>query len=1133
MKTYKSLISAVLVLVMLLGMVPAAAMAAESTAAGTVGMQVTSASAQPGGTVDVVITVSENPGIASLKFDVAYDNCLTLTNVELGSNFGSYITTPVPYANPQPITVISPLQDVAGTGVLATLTFAVSADAEDGYAAGVRISHDPDDVFNGTNAPVTLAAENGTVFVYHKLPGDVNGDGKLNPKDPVALFRYVAGWPEAVDEDALDYNGDTKINTKDAIDLFRYVAGWEGIVGHRHVHKITPVAKKDATCTVDGNTAHYCCEKCGKLYSDEGAENEIEAADTVIPATKHAGYLQKVEAKEPTVNAPGNDAYWKCSLCGLCYSDEAAKNQIAEESTVIPAKAYYTITFMDSKNWPQGNKVRFAQDEALELTTYYPPTVTGYEFGGWYTTSTFADGTKLDNLPAGNTEDKTVYAKWDATEYTIIYKNAADNSNPKTYTVEDEIMLADPKWAGLKFSHWIDENGDPVTKIKKGTTGKLFLEACWIYAQNYAVTSENKKPIFVIKPDDAENNKELYYMVYEVGTVYNVPMDYISPAYRYDGTSEYSQTYSKTLNVGEASAQSAARSTGSSYVKTSSFTSSVEMIKGVSTTKDQSFKLCPEIEAEGVKVKMYEYENGKSNTVTETTATTESNDTGISLGGEVAEELAHSVSYYYDISTSVSETLTLSPGTSPAGSYRLAWVSDYRVYAIVTYDAKTGDYGLNIYSMALGSAKRTLYELLPEYNMDVKITRYDSLNYEIPVKPVEGETGDVSGFAQNIVNASFYVTYDANGGTGTQMPMSVGNADGIVVLQKNTYRKSGWHFTGWDYAHGETVGFISGDGSTITNPLNEGDTLVLKAHWEPNTYSVTYDANGGSGTTAISKHTYDTASALTTNGFSRTGYTFLGWSADKNATAATYANKASVKNLTDVKNGTVKLYAVWKANTYTVTFKANGGSGSDKTQTFTYDKSDALTGNSFTRTNYVFRGWSTSSTAITATYKDKQTVTNLAASGNVKLYAVWVKTTANIAFTESNGSRNKTLGEGETYTEVVSTGMDKAALIESGYTKIQITVKFDAKRSDPIMYNNAVLRITSGGTTLGERTWDIRDHFDRTEWTQDVEKTIEVSISDLGNDISFALNWSNVDDGTWSKSEEWYLGETNVTVTAK
>ena len=158
-------------------------------------------------------------------------------------------------------------------------------------------------------------------------------------------------------------------------------------------------------------------------------------------------------------------------------------------------------------------------------------------------------------------------------------------------------------------------------------------------------------------------------------------------------------------------------------------------------------------------------------------------------------------------------------------------------------------------------------------------------------------------------------------------------------------------------------------------------------------YTVKFNANGGSGTMSNQSFTYNTAKALTANSFTRTGYTFLGWSTSSTATSATYTDKQSVENLTSTDGGTVTLYAVWKPNTYTVKFNANGGSGTMSNQSFTYDTAKALTANSFTRTGYTFLGWSTSSTATSATYTDKQFVKNLTTTngGYVTLYAVWQK----------------------------------------------------------------------------------------------------------------------------------------------
>ncbi len=98
--------------------------------------------------------------------------------------------------------------------------------------------------------------------------------------------------------------------------------------------------------------------------------------------------------------------------------------------------------------------------------------------------------------------------------------------------------------------------------------------------------------------------------------------------------------------------------------------------------------------------------------------------------------------------------------------------------------------------------------------------------------------------------------------------------------------------------------------STISDFVNF--TVKAKAQ----TYTIAFNANGGTGSMANVTMTYGVAKNLPANTFTRTGYTFLGWSKDKNATTATYADKQSVKNL--ATSGTVTLYAVWKKNASTI-----------------------------------------------------------------------------------------------------------------------------------------------------------------------------------------------------------------------
>lgn len=138
---------------------------------------------------------------------------------------------------------------------------------------------------------------------------------------------------------------------------------------------------------------------------------------------------------------------------------------------------------------------------------------------------------------------------------------------------------------------------------------------------------------------------------------------------------------------------------------------------------------------------------------------------------------------------------------------------------------------------------------------------------------------------------------------------------------------------------------------TVSSPSASATTQEMP------TYTVAFNSNGGSGTMSNQTVSRDKATALTANVFKRTGYSFLGWATDKNATKATYTDKQSVTNLA-AGGGTVTLYAIWKENTYTIKYDANTGTGTMDASTMTYDKAANLSKNAFTKTGYSFEKWS-------------------------------------------------------------------------------------------------------------------------------------------------------------------------------
>ena len=248
----------------------------------------------------------------------------------------------------------------------------------------------------------------------------------------------------------------------------------------------------------------------------------------------------------------------------------------------------------------------------------------------------------------------------------------------------------------------------------------------------------------------------------------------------------------------------------------------------------------------------------------------------------------------------------------------------------------------------------------------------------------------------------YTVQFIANGGSGTMADQHF-VYDTPQALSRNAFTRTGHSFSGWATSANGIV--VNTDGQVVKNMTAiPGNVLKRYAVWTPITYSVKFNANGGSGTMANQSYQYGTAQALTANAFTRTGYSFTGWATSATG-AKVYNDKQSVSNLTTTSGGTVNLYAVWTPISYSVKFNANGGSGSMSNESFTYGTAKALTANAFTRTGYTFGGWATSATGAKV-YNDKQSVNNLTSTsgGTVNLYAVWTPITYSVKFNANGGA---------------------------------------------------------------------------------------------------------------------------------
>ena len=239
-------------------------------------------------------------------------------------------------------------------------------------------------------------------------------------------------------------------------------------------------------------------------------------------------------------------------------------------------------------------------------------------------------------------------------------------------------------------------------------------------------------------------------------------------------------------------------------------------------------------------------------------------------------------------------------------------------------------------------------------------------------------TGTIKGFVCEWAPQTYTVSYNANGGTGAPGNQTKTHGQSLTLSSVKP-TKDGYTFQGWSASSTGSVQYYPG--STYTGNAN----LTLYAVWSAKTYTITYNANGGTGAPSSQTKYYNQGLTLSYTKPTRPGYAFQGWSTS--STGSVQYNSGS----TFTGNYDQTLYAVWKTATYTVYFNANGGTVSRSSQAVTYgDAYGSLP--TPTRDGYAFDGWYTSDNYRVSAY------TTFKETSDQTLYAHW-KTRVSVADT--------------------------------------------------------------------------------------------------------------------------------------
>jgi len=182
---------------------------------------------------------------------------------------------------------------------------------------------------------------------------------------------------------------------------------------------------------------------------------------------------------------------------------------------------------------------------------------------------------------------------------------------------------------------------------------------------------------------------------------------------------------------------------------------------------------------------------------------------------------------------------------------------------------------------------------------------------------------------------SYSISYTMNGGTNSgSNPSSYNVLYGVTFANPS---RTGYTFKNWTIDGTAVTGINPGANASFSSSSDLYNKLASRttgnktvvANWTANTYTVNFNANGGSTPTASKTVTYaSTYGTLPTP--TREGYNFNGW-----YTAASGGSKVTSSTTVSITS-TQTLYAQWSAKTYTITYDANGGTGAPSAQTKTH-----------------------------------------------------------------------------------------------------------------------------------------------------------------------------------------------------
>ena len=339
---------------------------------------------------------------------------------------------------------------------------------------------------------------------------------------------------------------------------------------------------------------------------------------------------------------------------------------------------------------------------------------------------------------------------------------------------------------------------------------------------------------------------------------------------------------------------------------------------------------------------------------------------------------------------------------------------------------------------------------------------------------------------------NYSIGYNLNGGSVSGQKTSYNVTTESFTLPTPT--RTGYTFTGWTGSNGNTPQ------KSVTIAKGSTGNKSYTAQWKPNSYTITYSANGGSGSNQTQTVQYGTS--WTTKGaiYSKSGYTQTSWNTQANGSGTKYSLSTAQ---TDKQLSNVTLYAQYSANTYYVTYDANGGSGAPAKQAFVFNSGAKISTTKPTRTGYTFVNWVYGGT----TFNPGDAIPT--GWGSFTLQAQWKANSYTITYNGNGGLYNgsSTWSNTAKYNENYTTYSNDNFFVRNGYTFKGWNTKADGSGTDWTGWIN--------------KPW---------QWSYDYNVTLYAQWTPNTYAQTIQARYQNV-DGTWGSYSTVKSGNANYNAT--